>query len=160
MCKYLFWYNLRTPHKKCVQLNPINWDLFIPYYVRYSWNHFLKRLLLKIMNLYDSPFFIWNVAIWKTIHFHVNVAISSSGNIRFLYALFTVSLLNHIIHWKSIILLIDAQTSYVMICHYSVIDKKVVSIWYDFFVSNEWMGYMGEFFETCFKFNYSSIRPN
>ena len=72
--------------------NTINRNLTLCIYREYSWNHFAKRDLLKIMNLYSSPFFILTVAIGKTIHFQEISFISCIGKTKFLYFLSTVSL--------------------------------------------------------------------
>ena len=85
--------SLAHPTGVCiVELHSTNANLTLCIYREYSWNHFAKRDLLKIMNLYSSPFFILTVAIGKTIHFQEISFISCIGKTKFLYFLSTVSL--------------------------------------------------------------------
>ena len=85
--------SLAHPTGVCiVELHSTNANLTLCIYREYSWNHFAKRDLLKIMNLYNSPFFILTVAIGKTIHFQEISFISCIGKTKFLYFLSTVSL--------------------------------------------------------------------
>ena len=85
--------SLAHPTGVCiVELHSTNANLTLCIYREYSWNHFAKRDLLKIMNLYSSPFFILTVAIGKTIHFQEISFISCIGKTKFLYFLSAVSL--------------------------------------------------------------------
>ena len=78
--------SLAHPTGVCiVELHSTNANLTLCIYREYSWNHFAKRDLLKIMNLYSSPFFILTVAIGKTIHFQEISFISCIGKTKFLY---------------------------------------------------------------------------
>ena len=76
--------------KKCEYPHKLEFDTL--YLSRILLNHFAKRDLLKIMNLYSSPFFILTVAIGKTTHFQEISFISCIGKTKFLYFLSTVSL--------------------------------------------------------------------